>query len=259
MFIIIVIRIKTVIKTVIKNMIVYSNVYRQNLKTEIDYIFKESILKDVLWEQKICTAICSHYVPNTDILDIGANIGLVSLGTCVIARNSQIEINKIHCFECNHYNFHKLAYNTMDNDKIQLYNFGLADKMKIATMGFNKYNNGCSFVNKTMDKNETNTYVHDSANITVNDKYENVFVSLISLDSIIDNFTNPVSVIKVDIEGFEYFFLLGAHNFINKFHPVIIIEIMPEHSNKINSILSIYGYQYIEQIGEIDFIYKYFP
>lgn len=236
-------------------MIVYSAVYKQNIQTEIDYIFQNSILQNLIWEKNICDSICIHYVENTDIIDVGANIGLISIGAQRVAEESGILFKNIHCFECNHNNFEKLAFNTAIHDNIHLYNFGLADSQKIGSMAFNQYNNGCSFINKTIDKCESKEYIHDISNIKTLDKQERIFISLIPLDSIIELFQTRVSIIKIDIEGFEYFFLLGAKLFLEKHRPKLIIEIMPEHYEKINGLLLSYEYCIYEQLGNENYIY----
>jgi FkbM family methyltransferase len=239
-------------------MIIYSGIYKQNIKTEIDFIFTESVLKNAFWEKNICNAICSQYIENTEIIDVGANIGLISLGINIISKEEYgKDIKKIHCFECNYSIFEKLAYNVMEHNNIHIYQFGLSDKSQIGTMAFNTFNNDCSFVNKTIDGNKTSEYIHDVLNITGNDKKENVFISLIKLDDLIEHFTERVSVIKVDIEGFEYFFLLGAKKFIEKHFPTIIIEIMPEHSKKINDVFLLYNYKCVESLGNENYMYQF--
>ena len=58
-------------------------------------------------------------------------------------------------------------------------------------------------------------------------KYENnVYIPVVPLDSLIDNFDKRVSVMKIDVEGFEYNVLFGACKFIEKHKPIIIIEII---------------------------------
>lgn len=45
-----------------------------------------------------------------------------------------------------------------------------------------------------------------------------------TLDNLLKNEEN-ISIIKLDIENYEYYALLGAQNIINKHRPVIVIEL----------------------------------
>jgi hypothetical protein len=97
-----------------------------------------------------------------------------------------------------------------------------------------------------------------SANLT-DKKIKNKINKLDNLD--IDNF----DIMLVDIEGFEYDFLLGAENKIKKNKPIIIIEIWGDKKRKyenmiqtqeevINYIKSL-NYTLIKNIGD-DFIFE---
>ena len=58
-------------------------------------LISNHLLKNDIWENNICEIMADNYVPNTDILDIGANLGLNSI------RMNQIKpiTGKIHLFE----------------------------------------------------------------------------------------------------------------------------------------------------------------
>ena len=71
-----------------------------------------------------------------------------------------------------------------------------------------------------------------------------------------------VSLIKIDVEGFEYFVLKGAQRTIEAHHPVLVIEWKPkkclnrwgDYEGKIEAMLRGWGYELKEQL-EIDRIY----
>ena len=115
--------------------IYYSDVYKQYIKSNNDYIFKTSILQNIIWEEEICNLICQYIEPNTDFIDIGSNIGLISLAVNLLLCNQNI-----HCFECNPDTFMSLKYNTQDKPNIYLYNFGLSNKVQICNMNNNELN-----------------------------------------------------------------------------------------------------------------------
>jgi FkbM family methyltransferase len=73
------------------------------------------------------------------------------------------------------------------------------------------------------------------------------------------------SAIQLDIEGFEYYALLGAVNTINKFKPIIVLEMWDKldgrYETNINqktiSFLNSIGYIQLETIYESDKVFKF--
>jgi hypothetical protein len=59
------------------------------------------------------------------------------------------------------------------------------------------------------------------ANNNNNNKVKNIITNTTTtVDKLLENEKN-ITLIKFDIENYEYFALLGSENIINKFHPVI--------------------------------------
>ena len=141
-------------------LIIFSNIFSQQIKTNIDYIFKNSILVDQLWEHKICEKICHYVKDGSDFIDIGSNIGLITLGVrlCLKRNHLHKSIQKIHCFECDNENFASLKFNTSSYTDINLYNFALGETSQLCNMSVNEYNNGCNIINTTYTSDKTDTY-----------------------------------------------------------------------------------------------------
>ena len=70
-------------------------------------------------------------------------------------------------------------------------------------------------------------------------------VPCINLDSIMAWVHQPVSFIKIDVEGYELLVLNGALNMITTFRPVILIEIW---NRKLEEFLKSEVWQYINKI-----------
>jgi len=244
---------------------IYSNIYQQYIKSEVDYIFLNSILLNKLWEEHIVNKIINLLEENTDFLDVGANIGLISLGVNLFSIKNNKKINNIHCFECNVNTFMKLKSNTSQHNNIKIYNFALGDNFGLGNMSINNYNNGISFIKNIYknNKNEIIKYNCFEMNENTNIIEQNIFFPIIELDSIRYIFKNRVSVIKVDIEGYEKQFLIGAKQFINEHKPYIFIEIFDELKEEIFNVL-IYelNYKLLENIKEkenlksIDYLFE---
>lgn len=188
------------------------------------YTFDENDLISVaiqnnnIWEEQICQLLAKNYVSNTDVLDIGANIGLSS-----IRMNQLNPISpgcKIHLFEPQHDVFSVLEYNTKDLPRI-LYNFALSDKNRILNFSQKKNNIGATIMNS-------------------NENYNNIHVSSTYLDNL--TFERPISVVKMDVEGSEEFTLIGGLNFFEKYKPTLIIEIWSSKENAVFSVLEKMNY-----------------
>ena len=240
---------------------VYSDVYKQNILTNIDYIFLNSILHNKLWEEDIVYKITNLLEDNTDVLDVGAFIGLISLGINLSNNNKNY---KIHCFECNVESFIKLKYNTESHKNIDIYNFGLGNNFLLGNMSTSTYNNGISFIKNEYSEKYNKEIEYDCFKIPEqNNKIEkNTFFAIIRLDDIRYIFKRRVSIIKVDIEGYEKNFLLGAKEFIKEHKPYIFIEIFDECKDETFKILECYNYKLIEHIQkfkEISIDYLFGP
>jgi FkbM family methyltransferase len=252
-----------------KETCLFSPIFNQCIKGKLDYIYKNSVITNELFDYGVCKTICEYAAKDTDIIDIGANIGLVTLGIKRILENNNSSnyINKFHCFECNDETFSYLKYNTNDHNDIILYNFGLSDNPQIANMSINNYNYGCNMVKQIYDNSNNNLNILEyecekKFGNLLNVKVEkNMFISLMPLDSFYNLFETRISVIKIDVEGIEYNVLLGAQKLIEKYKPVIIVEIFDENISKINDLMKRYNYtnkgiipkKYISQ----DYLFEY--
>jgi len=253
-----------------KETCLFSPIFNQCIKGKVDYIYKNSIIANDYFDYEVCKTICEYASKGSDIIDIGANIGLVTLGVkrLLEINNSADYINNYHCFECNDETFSYLKYNTNIHNDITLYNFGLSDKPQIANMLINDYNYGCNMIKQIYDNSNNNinilNYAYEKTIGNPNAVIEkNMFISLMPLDSFCNLFKKNVSVIKIDVEGMEYNVLLGAKKLIELCKPAIIVEIFDENLIKINELMESYNYinkgiipkKYISQ--DYLFVYNY--
>lgn len=185
-----------------------------------------------VWEEHICQLLAKNYVKNTDVLDIGANMGLNSI------RMNQINpISpgcKIHFFEPQHDVFSILDYNTKDIPRI-LYNFALSDSNKL--LNFSKKDGNIGGTEMVLTENNNNIHVLAT-----------------NLDSII--FERPISVVKLDAEGSEADVLNGGRLFFEKYKPTLVIEIWGKNKESIMTILSKMNYKQTWNQAD-DYIFKY--
>ena len=71
----------------------------------------------------------------------------------------------------------------------------------------------------------------ESDNNLNNKKFDTFDVKKITLDSF--NFDQKIGFIKIDVEGHEFSDLKGSEKILNKYKPVLLIEIDKQHSSKV--------------------------
>ncbi len=173
--------------------------------------------KKVWWELDLLNVFKKYYIPHTNILDIGANIGSHTLLLTEILSKD----NLIFAFEPVYGDI--VQRNITDNnfeDKICLFTQGLGKKNEVIEIN-------------VMDRMKPNNF----GTVSVVKKIETATlkkkIGIITLDSLS---LKNISLIKLDVEGMERDVLEGAKSLITENLPAIVIEIWPEEmANFINS------------------------
>jgi len=176
------------------------------------------------------------------MLDIGANIGLVSIP---IAYNLRSRNVAVHAFEPLEGNFKYLRFNKELNalDNIVLHRYGLGDKTGDFRISFNRnadtsnamilkdesqakaVNHGHRAGFKDIEK--TSAITNDMVNRAIDTEgyNDNQEVKIKKLDDVWkEEGLDRCSLIKIDVEGFELQVLKGGINFIQTYRPVIFGE-----------------------------------
>ena len=131
-------------------------------------------------------------------IDIGANIGNHSLYFSEF-------FSKVISFEANPHTYKLLEYNASYTPNIETYNIGIGDKEEQLTL----YENPNNYGNSSM---------------VIHHKYGlEVLIDIKPLDNILID-SEPIGLIKIDVEGMEYNVLNGAKNIIKNNQPIIVFE-----------------------------------
>ena len=148
------------------------------------------------------------------VVDVGANIGIhtLSLSKSVGPRGH------VMAFEPVEYLFEQLKSNLHLNEikNVDVFNVAIGEIDQIAEMNIIKegdYDTGSS----SLVKNE---YIDSIKQNRIN----KVKTKVVKLDNFIKRYTDQVEFIKMDIEGYEYYALLGMEEIIKKNKPIMIIE-----------------------------------
>ena len=161
-----------------------------------------------------------------NLIDIGANIGSVSLPLAKIFTRSSI-----FSVEPTYYAFNKLVTNLSLNPDL---------KKRIIAFNF-LINNNNKTRNVYSSWNFTNTgkkhSVHFGSLKKINKK------NIISLDKLIKKINKKIDFIKIDVDGFELKVLRSGAKYIKKFKPIIHLEFAPYlHSGSNNSPAQLINY-----------------
>lgn len=176
-----------------------------------------AIIKHIVngsYETDLIEAIKSdlHFTRQPVLVDIGANIGLVS-----IALHQQLPNLTIHAFEPGQIQS-SLLYRTIqlnDIKKVVLHRLALGDKDKLI-----------SFASHEAKESSADGFLDTRRAGTT----KMIEVNMSKLDTWWRQHNQPrVDVIKIDTEGSEYLVIKGAMSLIRKHHPIIYFEMQSEN------------------------------
>jgi len=164
------------------------------------------------------------------IFDIGSNIGWYSI---YLDKFNGVE--KIHSFEPIPANFKKLNSNLELNNttKVLANNFGLSDSNEFLGMYYNSSLTGATSIKQNID-------ICDELIQCQFKKMD---------DYVLENNVNKIDFIKIDIEGAELLALKGGLYSIQKFLPILFLELLRKwsanfnyHPNDVINLLKDLGY-----------------
>jgi FkbM family methyltransferase len=166
------------------------------------------------------------------ILDIGANIGFYTVLFSKLVKKK----GKVFAFEPDALNYKNLVRNTKRSDNVRCYNAAVGEITKDAKLYIS-----CSLNvdHQTYNSGEEREYVD---------------IRMIALDDLMDDF-GKIDLIKVDIQGYDYYALLGMKKIIAQNPQVKIVgEFWPYGLSKAN----INPSDYLSLLKELGFKVKFF-
>jgi FkbM family methyltransferase len=160
-------------------------------------------------ERDVINIMAASISENDWALDVGANIGLMSLAISTLCPRG-----KIFAFEPAHISCRLLKQNVERNKilNIKIYKFGLSDSNNSALLTYNLSDKSGAFVNAGLIGNCQGLGSDNIKLRRLDDEYKKLGIT-------------KCSFIKVDVEGHEPNFLRGARQFIKKFKPQAVIEV----------------------------------
>jgi FkbM family methyltransferase len=164
------------------------------------------------YEIKETRYIKSLLTPLSVVFDIGANVGYYSLIAAPLVGPG----GRIFSFEPAARQFGRLKDNALRNNLSQIlpYKLALSDKSGEAVLGLDDaFNTGVASLRPAGSKSILDEVVTCT---TLDD-----FVAAQALDRL--------DVIKIDVEGYESAVLIGGIKTLERFHPVLLVEVKDHH------------------------------
>ena len=182
------------------------------------YLFKKDtgvstwLREGKIWEEVLHDIIKDINLEGTVIVDIGANLGAHTLEFADKVGNTGC----VYAFEPQRIVYYQLCTNIFINgyDNIYAFNKALSDKNGITHIEEQDF-----YFNGTLNIGNTHIMNHGKP------------VEEMKLD---DFNLNNVSLIKIDVQGYEPFVLKGSIETIKRNKPIILIEIEDEHLSMFN-------------------------
>ncbi len=175
-------------------------------------VIEKIIIEEGIFDKAVLDLMSDFMRPNTRAIDVGANIGAYTIPLAKLFPTVDI-----HSFEPNPYVADRLNKNISVNQiaNVTIHQEGLSNNIGSATLYAIKpsedrpYNLGLSSIAKSAVLDQDT----EEVDITIN-TVDNIF-----LDS-----EKDISVMKIDVQGFEHEVLKGAEMTVKKFNPVILVE-----------------------------------
>jgi FkbM family methyltransferase len=198
-------------------------VHQRNKKVYLlrfDYnLTREMYHKKEWWEIFMLSYFKKYYRPNSNVIDIGGNVGTHTLLLSEIISPK----SKIYVFEPVYADIIKM--NVDENhleDHVIIYNEGIGSKNETLTVPIYPRNCVRNFGRLSLINHETELTTYLSPSLIKKCKTKMTPIKVVTLDS--KGLTN-ISIIKIDVEGMELQVLEGAMETIQRERPVLFMEI----------------------------------
>jgi FkbM family methyltransferase len=216
--------------------VTYKNIKSRFFLNHESYI-ENKILNDGIHSLFILDEIVTNIKPNSIFIDVGANIGSISIPVANLMSKDGVEV--VSC-EASQVMCERFRNNVTLN---------IIENILINESAIFSHDNGITFYEQKLTNNNMGLS-SSRKNFDIGEFVERK-VDSISIDSLYEslNTSKSISVIKIDVQGGEIDVLLGASEVIKNHKPVFIFEHEDEYhdnamsvKNKIKSIFDRNGY-----------------
>lgn len=201
-----------------------------------------NIYKYTFFEEDLTKYLLKYLGYGMTFFDIGAHFGYFTLLASFIVGDS----GRVHSFEPTPSTFEILRENTKNKRNVILNNLAVFEKKGVLTM--NDYGFRYAAFNSIYSARLPEKVISKIKSKSFN-------VNCISIDEYVEENSVKPDFIKIDAESSEYKIVFGMKKTINKFHPIVSLEVgdmgiigVPE-SKKVVDFMMKNGYQVYEFVG----------
>lgn len=208
-----------------KDVVVSYNYQGFRLQLHLDDWIQQCLFFTGEYEAAELKALSQLMNGNSVFIDVGANVGLYSLKASEIIKDN----GKVIGFEPFIKNFNQLSTHIECNN--------LSSKVKIENKAIGESEGKLKlyYSEQAHNRGMVSALKNDYAN-----SYE---VEMISLDGYCASHNiNVVNCVKIDVEGYEMSVLKGMKNILQHNQPILLLEILEENTEEVESFLSNFGY-----------------
>jgi FkbM family methyltransferase len=176
-------------------------------------------------EQHIAQHFRDHIRPGDTVIDVGANVGRYTLLAAELVGQS----GHVHAFEPDPQSMYYLLAAVHGNgltDRVTLWNLAASDRSANAQLYLDL-------------KTARTTSLKADAYCPDAHVRQPLVVGTARLEDFI---TQPPQFLKIDVEGAELAVLAGASRLLRDYHPVVLVEVLPENLPSVTDLLSSLGY-----------------
>lgn len=211
---------KPILESFNETILIEDSIYGKFKCFKHDSMICNSILTTKAWEKNLLDKLIEHYKKDTVFLDIGSNYGCHSMGIAHEIKKTNGQ-GKVHSFELQPEIFKIFKENIELNDLSSIITphfFGLGDK------------------NETKEFIVPNNYDDNSnpgmLSLLNTEKTNNTQKEKVTIKRLDDLHLDNISLIKIDVEGYELEVFEGGQETIQRNRPIILIEIWKKHNEK---------------------------
>lgn len=211
------------------------NIYFKIIPHFHEFDFEFMFYKDINYEKEIFEFLTNHLLNYDDIIEIGANVGIFSVFFSTFFKIHKKFNSKIFVFEPSFEAYYRLIKNIQINngdENIYAFNCAIGEKTE--------------FVDFFEPKGHlTNGSLHP--------KFAEIFSDSITIKRILKIDGNLLQrlidnkrhiLIKIDVEGYEYFVLKSLENIIQLQQPDILVEVLEMYQDKLNTLEFLFNLNY---------------
>jgi FkbM family methyltransferase len=188
------------------------------------YLAKVKDIKNRLVEEAEMELLPDFVKEGDQVFDIGANYAYFSERLSGLVGKS----GKVYAFEPIPFTYDvcKKVLNHFNCTNVELYKLGVGEKNEKVIFHIPQVDFGAISAGQAHIGNRNNNQGTPNELYTFK-QHQEVECEIVSIDQLLLKKLSGVTFVKMDIEGAEYFALKGMKETLQKFRPVILIEIVP--------------------------------